>query len=88
MRPIQAFVGALAAAVVWACGTATEPGRSSSCYYPGDTIGYAPLVQLKDSLILECFFVTEPDTAKVRCYTHIVPKFGTKDCVVGEKWKG
>lgn len=83
------FLLCLSAAVAVACGSATEPGRDNAhCLYPGDTTGYAPLIQTADSLIVACFWILETDT-RVRCYVGTVTKFSAAtDCVVGEKWKG
>lgn len=90
MRPMhRTAVFSLAVALVTAigaCGSVTDPNaRSADCAYPGDTIGYGPLIQVADSLILSCIWLTE---TKTRCYLSPVTLYGTKDCVPGEKWKG
>ncbi len=81
---MRRLLGLLAAVVSVACVSSTAPSRY--CTTAGiDTIGYGPLMQAKDSIIVACIFVIE---AESRCYPTPVKRYRATDCVVGTKWKG
>jgi hypothetical protein len=78
------FLLCFCAVATLACRSGTEPS-GVNCTAPGDTIGYAPLIQKADSLILHCFWLLED---KNRCFTSKPTTYTASDCTVGQKWKG
>jgi hypothetical protein len=79
------LLGLFAAIALVACVGATDPNRSRYCFYAGDTSGYGPLMQAKDSIIVACIFVVEPEK---KCFDFVVKRTTRSDCIEGTKWKG